>query len=124
MVSLLQQAYPSMRMHLICRLCRGNAKAVLDTNKCGLCRKTNKDYRDANLGHEVEEWKYLRMTWIKCQTYNQNTTGIAKLDLVITTLFGPPHSGMWRNYSVAPHALKFGLNSGVLIRRTALEETC
>lgn len=122
MVPVLLRAYPSLRLHLICKLCRGDAARVLGKNKCGLCRKTKKDYCDANLEREVEELKFLRATWLKAKTFQQNTTGISKLDLVITVLWGPPHSGRWRDYSTAPEAARFNLASGVVVRSVQMPE--
>lgn len=122
MVPTLLKAYPSLRLHLICKLCRGDAARVLGKNKCGLCKKTKKDYQDANLEREVEEFKFLRETWLKAQQFQQNTTGTSKLDLVITLLWGPPHSGRWRDYSTAPTAGRFNLASGVIVRSVQMPE--
>lgn len=122
MSSVLLKAYPSLRLHLICKLCRGDANRVLGKNKCGLCRKTKKDYCDANLEREVTEMAFLRDTWLKARQFLQNTTGTSKLDLVITLLFGAPHNGRWRDYSTAPDAARFNLASGVVVRSVQLPD--
>jgi hypothetical protein len=97
MKSLLKQCYSSMRMDEICRVCCG--KPV--TYRCALCRKTRKDYKEADLLREVEEFEYLKETWNKCRIFKQLSTGIKRLDLVITHLFGAPHNCNWRNYDMA-----------------------
>lgn len=122
MVSVLQKAYPSLRLHLICKLCRGDSARVLGRHRCGLCKKTRKDYCDANLEREVAEVTFLREVWLKAKKFQQNTTGTSKLDLVITLLFGAPHSGRWRDYSTAPDAARFNLASGVVVRSCQLPE--
>jgi hypothetical protein len=48
---------------------------------------------------EAAEMQYLRMTWQKCKQFKQITTGIARLDLILTILWGPPHKDNWRDYS-------------------------
>jgi hypothetical protein len=122
MISVLQKAYPSLRLHLICKLCRGDSARVLDRHRCGLCKKRKQDYCDANLEREVAEMSFLRDVWIKARDYHQNTTGTSKLDLVITMLWGPPHSGRWRDYSTAPDAARFNLASGVIVRSCQMPE--
>ncbi len=119
---MLLKAYPTMRMHQICKLCRGDAARVLDKQRCGLCRKTHKDYKDANLEREIEEFKFLRETWLRCKKFTQNTTGTSKLDLVIHLLFGKPHDGIWRDYTLDPKAGSYGIDSGVVIRSVQLPE--
>ena len=101
MNSLLSQAYGSMRLNEMCRLCIGNSRRWLDKHRCPLCRKTHQDYKDANLEREIEEMTFLRQTWIKCREFVQVTTGVKRLDLVITVLWGPPHNRNWRDYSKA-----------------------
>lgn len=91
MPTILGQYYRGFRMDEVCRCCRGNAHVVLNKFRCSLCKKSHKDYVDAGLEAEVEEFKYLHLTWIKCKAYKQVTTGIKKLDLVLVLVFGQPN---------------------------------
>jgi len=99
MQPLLKTMYPSMRMHEVCKLCRGTPQKVLQRFRCQLCRRCDQDYKDANLEREVHEWAYLRETWEKVRAFKQITTGIQKLDFVLESMFGKPHDRDWRNYS-------------------------
>jgi hypothetical protein len=76
----------------------GNADKWLQRFRCPLCKKSKQDYKDANLEQEVNEMEFLRETWLKCKNFKQITTGVARLDLVITILWGAPHTNNWRNY--------------------------
>lgn len=98
MQSLLSRAYGSMRMDEMCKHCLGNADKFLQRFRCPLCKKSVKDYKEAGLEGEAAEMQYLKATWQKCKVYKQVTTGIARLDLVLTVLWGPPHKDGWRDY--------------------------
>jgi len=50
---------------------------------------------------EIVEMQYLRETWEKCRIFKQLSTGIKRLDAIITILFGNPHNSGWRDYSKA-----------------------
>lgn len=97
-MSAIAALYPSMRLAEICRLCRGNPTKVCDRYRCVLCKRTSKEYKEAGLEREVEEFNYLKQTWLKVKMYKQITTGIRKLDLAIQLLFGIPHTDGWRDY--------------------------
>lgn len=99
MKSTLSIAYPLLQMESICRSCRGNPAVTRGQPRCGICRKSAADYKKAGLENEVKEWHYLRVLWRKCQINNQVTTGIKRIDYLITVLFGPPHANGWRDYS-------------------------
>lgn len=99
MQSPLARAYGSMRMDAVCRHCCGNSDRWLQKYRCPLCKKTKQDYKDANLEGEVNEMTFLRETWLKCRQYVQVTTGIKRLDCVLTILWGKPHDRNWRDYS-------------------------
>lgn len=101
MKSVLQMAYPSMRMNLVCKLCRGTT-----STKCPACRMARREYIKMGMEAELSEMEYLRDTWEKCRKYKQVSTGIKKLDLVLTLLWGNPHNDNWRVYSKA----KFTVN--------------
>lgn len=94
--------YPSLRMGEVCRLCRGNAYVVIGRYRCQLCKKSNDDYKAADLEREVTEFKWLHDTWLTVKKYNQITTGIKKLDNVLELLFGKPHDRYWRDYKRQP----------------------
>lgn len=97
MQSLVSRAYGSMRMSEMCKHCLGNPTKFCGKYRCPLCKRCNKDFQE--LQHEANEIQYLRETWEKCKRFNQKTTGIARLDLVITILWGNPHNNGWRDYS-------------------------
>ena len=99
MQSPLSRAYGSMRMDAVCRHCCGNPDRWLQKFRCPLCKKSKQDYKDANLEAEVNEMTFLRETWLKCKTYVQVTTGIKRLDCILTILWGKPHDRHWRDYS-------------------------
>lgn len=86
-----------MRMHLICRVCRGKPSRVLDKFRCGAC-KQNDAYYTKELPNELVEYDWLYSTWLKCKKYSQISTGIQKLDFVLTMTFGAPHGKGWRDY--------------------------
>lgn len=91
MPTILAQYYRGFRMDSICRICRGNADRSKQKFRCTVCKKSKKDYEREGLEAEVEELHYLWLTWRKCQAYNQITTGIRKLDLVLELTFGKPN---------------------------------
>lgn len=97
---MLSTAYPLMQMDRICRLCRGNATKNRGQYRCGLCKMALADYKKAGMEAEVAEWDYLHTTWLKARSFQQVTTGIAKLDFIIEKLFGKPHKNNWRNYKL------------------------
>lgn len=89
---MLNQAYPLLKMDIICKVCLGKPNPY-----CKVCRRNRKFYQDYAV--EVQEMNYLYTTWCKCKLFKQVTTGIRKLDALITLLFGKPHDENWRDYS-------------------------
>ncbi len=104
-----------VRITKICRVCRGNATKTLGKGKCGVCKKKFLDYVAEGLRPEVEQLEYLRLTWQKCRTFRQVSTGYKKLDVFINLLFGQPHTnGEWMNYDLIPG--KVVMNDFIIIR--------
>lgn len=99
MTTILAQYYPAFRMSEICRTCRGNSDKALGFFRCKVCKLSKKDYEKHDLVREREEFEYLHQTWLKVKGYKQITTGITKLDFLLTMLFGVPHTEGWRDYS-------------------------
>lgn len=87
-----------MQMYRMCRICRGRPSQVLDKYRCGACKQTSAFYTK-ELPNEVEEYDWLYSTWLKIKKYSQISTGIKKLDFVLTVIFGVPHQKGWRDYS-------------------------
>ncbi len=96
MKAILEQYYPSLKLRLVCRSCCGNS-----TEKCTVCKKSKAQYLKLGLDREIEEMIYLKATWTKAKIYKQISTGIKKLDFLITYLFGNPHDRYWRDYAKA-----------------------
>ncbi len=112
--TILQQYYPAYRMHLICRLCRGNADKSLGYFRCKACKMSKKDYEEQDLTTERAEFEYLKATWEKVKAFKQITTGIAKLDFLLQILFGVPHTENWRNYKLTK--VKVEMSPFVILR--------
>lgn len=98
MATILAQYYPAFRMDEVCRVCRGNADKALGKFRCGVCKQSKKDYEAAGLQNEVAEVNYLYLTWLKVKNFKMRTTGIQKLDFVLTMTFGHPGHADWRKY--------------------------
>lgn len=71
---------------------------MLDRHRCGACKQTDA-YYTKELPREVEEFEWLRISWLKVKKFAQISTGIKKLDFVLTMTFGIPHTKGWRDYS-------------------------
>lgn len=120
MLSVLARHYPSYRMDEVCRHCRGNAQQSIAKHRCGVCKKTHQDYKDANLEAEVAEWNYLHQTWLKVQRFKQMTTGIVSLDNVLERIFGKPHDRNWRNYKLWEELTAKKLRNPMMLRGVAV----
>jgi len=118
LIDALKRAYPGYKMNLMCRVCRGNADATFQKFRCPMCKLSKKDYEQRGLEAERTEMEYLYRTWAKCKSYSMISTGIKKLDFILTLLFGVPHTKGWRDYKKFKG--KLTEDNGVVLRTVAL----
>ncbi len=102
MSAILRCQYPLLKMHELCRACKGNPKYFIQREKCLLCKRNRAEWIRQGFENECNEMLYLHTTWMKCKKLNMQSTGIHGVDSVIVHLFGMPND---RFGSIRPNVM-------------------